>query len=135
VVGVEGDVMLSYAGEVRQEIRHAGEVFRIYGLSSVYTFPHYRGAGLGTRVVRRAMDEIERAGDGDVALLFTMPERVAFYRRCGWEAMPALRCLVGDPAQPEAHQDLATMRFLSARGRRRRAAFERGPVYVGRSAW
>ena len=135
VVGVEGDVILSYAGVVWQEIRHEGEAFKTYGLSSVYTFPYYRGAGRGSRVVRRANDEIERAGDGDLALLFTMPERVAFYQRCGWEAMPAMRCLVGDPAQPEAHQDFAMMRFLSARGRRRRAAFERGPVYVGRSAW
>ena len=135
VVGVEGDVILSYAGVVRQEIRHAGEVFRTYGLSSVYTFPHYRGAGLGTRVVRRATDEIERAGDGDVALLFTMPERVAFYERCGWVTMPGMSCLTGDPTEPVAHSDLPLMLFLSAKGRRQRAAFEHAAVYIGEYPW
>ena len=135
VVGVEGDVILSYAGVVRQEIRHAGEAFKTYGLSSVYTFPHYRGAGLGSRVVRRATDEIEQAGDGDVALLFTSPQRAPFYERCGWVAMPGMRCLTGDPAQPVMHEDFAMMRFLSESGRRQCAAFERAPVYVGRYTW
>ena len=135
VVGVAGDVILSYAGVVRQEIRHAGEVFRTYGLSSVYTFPHYRRAGLGSQVVRRATDEIEQAGDGDVALLFTCHALAPFYQRCGWQAMPGMRCLVGDPAAPVAQEDFAMMRFLSAKGRRRRAAFERAPLYVGRYTW
>ena len=135
VVAVEGDVILSYAGVVWHEIRHLGEVFKTYGLSSVFTFPHYRGAGLGTRVVRRATDEIERAGDGDVALLFTMPERVPFYERCGWQAMPGLRCLTGDPTRPVAHGDLPLMLFLSAKGRRQRAAFQHAAVYIGESPW
>jgi GNAT superfamily N-acetyltransferase len=135
VVGVEGDVILSYAGVVRQEIRHAGERFATYGLSSVYTFPYYRGSGLGSRVVRRATDEIEQAGDGDIALLFTYSAVVPFYQRCGWQPMPGMRCLVGDPARPEIHADLAMMRFLSAKGQSRRAAFERAAVYVGTYPW
>jgi GNAT superfamily N-acetyltransferase len=120
VVTVEGDVIQSYAGIVRQEIRHAGERFATYGLSSVYTFPHDRNRGLGSRVVRRATDEIEQAGDGDIALLFTYPALVPFYRRCGWQPMRGMICLVGDPAAPQPHADLAMMRLLSARGQRRR---------------
>jgi GNAT superfamily N-acetyltransferase len=134
-VGVEGDVILSYAGVVRQQIRHAGELFRTYGLSSVYTFPHYRGAGLGSRIVGRATAEIEQAGDGDIALLFTYDARVPFYERCGWQVMPAMRCLAGDPAKPQPDEDLPMMLFLSAKGRRRRAAFEHTQVYVGASTW
>ena len=84
VVAVEGDVILSYAGVVWREIEHAGEVFKTYGLSSVYTFPHYRRAGLGGSIVRRATAEIEQAGDGDIALLFTYQALEPFYRRCGW---------------------------------------------------
>jgi GNAT superfamily N-acetyltransferase len=135
VVGVEGDVILSYAGVGWHKIRHAGEVFKTYGLSSVYTFPHYRGRGLGSRVVRRATAEIEQAGDGDVALLFTYEALVPFYQRCGWLAMTGMSCLIGDPAQPKTHDDLSMMLFLSAKGRRRRAAFERTPVYIGEFPW
>jgi GNAT superfamily N-acetyltransferase len=135
VVGFEGDVILSYAGVVRQELSHAGEVFRTYGLSSVYTFPHYRGRGLGGRVVRLATHEIEQAGDGDIALLFTYEPLTPFYERCGWQAMPGMRCLSGDPARPLAHDDFAMMLFLSAKGRRGRATFERMPVHVGPYPW
>lgn len=88
VVGTEGDVILSYAGIVRRTIEHEGEAFTSYGVSSVYTFPAYRRAGLGSRIVRRATRAIEEAADRDVALLFTMPELEPFYRRCGWHAMP-----------------------------------------------
>lgn len=135
VVGLDGDVILSYAGVVWHMIRHAGEVFRSYGLSSVYTFPSCRGRGLGSRIVRRATDAIEQAGDGDVALLFTDQALVPFYGRCGWQAMPEMRCLIGDPATPTPHDELAMIRFLSAKGRRARAAFERTPVYLGAYPW
>jgi GNAT superfamily N-acetyltransferase len=135
VVGVEGDVILSYAGVVRQVIRLADEAFATYGLSSVYTFPRYRGRGLASRVVRRATDEIELAGDGDVALLFTSEALAPFYGHCGWQAMPGMRFLIGDPAAPEPHEDFGMMRFLSSKGRRHRAAFERMPVYVGAFPW
>jgi GNAT superfamily N-acetyltransferase len=135
VVAVEGDVILSYAGVVRQAIRQADEVFTTYGLSSVYTFPHYRGRGLGSEVVRRATGEIEQAGAGDVALLFTYEALAPFYGRCGWQAMPGMRCLVGDPGAPEPYEDFAMMLFLSAKGQRHRAAFERMPVYIGAFPW
>ena len=43
--------------------------------------------------------------------------------------------MVGDPAAPERHEDLPMTRFLSAKGRQHRAAFERIPVYVGAYPW
>jgi GNAT superfamily N-acetyltransferase len=135
VVGVEGDVILSYAGVVWREIEHAGEVFKTYGLSSVYTFPHYRRAGLGGRVVRRATAEIEQAGDGDIALLFTYEALEPFYRRCGWQVMPEMRCLIGSRESPVVHDALAMMLFLSTKGWQHRSAFERTPVYVGDDPW
>ena len=135
VVGVEGDVILSYAGVVWQDLRHADETFRIYGLSSVYTFPHYRRRGLGSQVVRRATGEIEQAGDGDVALLFTCEALAPFYGRRGWQPMAEMRLLIGDPAAPEPYEDFAMMLFLSAKGQRHRAAFERMPVHIGGFPW
>jgi aminoglycoside 2'-N-acetyltransferase I len=135
VVGCEGEVILSYAGVVRREIELQGEVFATYGLSSVYTFPHYRRRGLGSRIVARATAEIDRAGDGDVALLFTYEAVVPFYERCGWQAMREMRCLAGERGRPVLHEALAMMRFLSERGRRRRSAFSRGSVHIGGDSW
>lgn len=135
VVGTQGDAILSYAGIVRREIEHAGEVFRTYGLSSVYTFPAVRGRGLGSAVVARATAEIERAGDGDIGLLFTMPELEGFYRRAGWRAMPTMTCLIGDRARPTTHDAFPMMLFLSANGERHRPAFARGRIYVGAHPW
>ena len=53
VIGAEGDALVSYAGVVWRDIAHAGLAFRIYGLSSVFTFPALRRRGYGTEVVRR----------------------------------------------------------------------------------
>jgi len=128
-------VILGYAGVVWREIEHAGEVFKAYGLSSVYTFPHYRRAGLGCRVVRRATAEIEQAGDGDIALLFTYDALEPFYRRCGWQVMPGMRCLIGQRARPVVHDSVAMMLFLSAKGCQHRSAFEHARVYVGYDPW
>ena len=135
VVGTDGDVIVSYAGVVWGHIEHAGERFKVYGLSSVYTFPVYRRKGLGSQVVRRATVELEQAGDGDLGLLFTMPELEPFYRRAGWQAMPGMTCLIGDPARPVPYDAFVMMLFLSARGQRHRPAFERGRVYVGEHPW
>jgi len=85
--------------------------------------------------VRRATREIEQAGDGDLGLLFTMPELEPFYRRAGWQAMPGMTCLIGDPARPVPYDAFVMMLFLSARGQRHRPAFERGRVYVGEHPW
>jgi GNAT superfamily N-acetyltransferase len=135
VVGTKGDVILSYAGVVRRQIEHRGEILKTYGLSSVYTFPFYRRAGLGSRIVRRATSEIERAGDGDLGLLFTMPALEPFYRRAGWQAMPGMTCLIGDRSKPVTHDAFSMMMFLSPKGRRHRPAFEHGRVYIGEHPW
>lgn len=135
VVGIEGDALLSYAGIVRREIEHAGEVFRTYGLSSVYTFPALRGRRLGSAIVARATAEIEQAGDGDIALLFTMAGLEPFYRRAGWQAMPGMTCLIGVRSRPTVHDAFPMMLFLSAKGERHRPAFARSRVYVGEQAW
>jgi len=135
VVGTDGDAILSYAGIVRREIEHAGEVFRTYGLSSVYTFPAVRGRGLGSAIVTCATAEIKEAGDGDVALLFTVPELEPFYRRAGWQAMPGMTCLIGDRTRPTTYDTFSMMLFLSAKGEHHRPAFARGRVHVGEHSW
>jgi GNAT superfamily N-acetyltransferase len=135
VCAVAGDALLGYAGVVRRRLTHDGEALATYGLSSVYTFPFHRGTGLGSTVVRCATAEIAQAGDGDIALLFTMPELVPFYGRVGWSAMPGLTCLIGDPEHPVDYADLPMMLFLSARGERHRATLADGRLYVGVHPW
>lgn len=51
VAGLEGEAIVSYAGIIRRDVTHEGAAFRLYGLSSVFTFPARRGAAaaLGCR--------------------------------------------------------------------------------------
>lgn len=135
VVGAECDALVSYAGVVWRDMEHDGRTFRTYGLSSVFTFPALRRRGLGTEIVRVATARIRQAGDADLALLFTMPDLVAFYESSGWQAMPSTEFLIGDRTAPTRHRDLAMMLFLSAAGRRQRPAFERASVYFGEDPW
>jgi nodulation protein A len=135
VVGTRGDAILSYAGVVWRDIEHAGEVFKTYGLSSVFTFPAVRRRGLGGRIVQRATSWIRQAGDGDIAVLFTAPGIEPFYERCGWRAMPATQFLIGDRAAPQVHDTVAMMLFLSAKGRLHQSAFADARVYVGVDPW
>ena len=135
VVGTSGDAIVSYAGVVRRDIEHAGERFRICGLSSVYTFPARRRHGLGTRVVQRVTSIIRRSADADLAVLFTMPGLEPFYERCGWEAMPSTTFLIGSRSSPQVHGAVPMMQFVSARGRAHRPAFEHARVYFGEDAW
>lgn len=135
VVGTAGDALVSYAGVVSREIAHAGLAFRTYGLSSVFTFPALRRCGYGTEIVRSATARIRQAGDADLAVLFTTPERAPFYERNGWEALPSTEFLIGDGESSTRHPDLAMMLFVSAKGRRHRAAFEHASVYFSGHPW
>jgi aminoglycoside 2'-N-acetyltransferase I len=135
VVGTEGDAIVSYVGVVWRDIEHAGQTFRTYGLSSMFTFPAARRRGLGSRIVERATEEIRRAGDADIALLFTSSGLERFYGRSGWQAMPKMEVLIGEWASPRVHDALSMMLFPSAEGERHRAAFENGRVYVGEEPW
>jgi hypothetical protein len=135
--GSSGDDWVSGAQSMRANLRgaHQAGVMAAHLRRLGHSSRVYRGRGLGSELVRRATGEIEQAGDGDVALLFTYEALAPFYGRCGWQAMPGMRCLVGDPGAPEAYEDFAMMLFLSAKGQRHRAAFERMPVYIGAFPW
>lgn len=135
MVGTEGDAIVSYAGVVRRDIEHAGQEFRTYGLSSVFTFPARRRRGFGSRVVERATSRIRRSADADIAVLFTAPGTARFYERNGWQVMSSTEFLIGDRATPARHHAVAMMLFVSAKGKRHRAAFEGASVYVGDDPW
>lgn len=135
VVGTDGDAIVSYAGVAWRDTEHAGQVFRTYGLSSVFTFPARRRRGFGTQVVRCATSRIRESGDGDLAVLFTAPGIEPFYERSGWQAMPSTEFLIGDRASPKPHGAVAMMLFVSPKGNQHRSAFEDARVYFGEDAW
>jgi GNAT superfamily N-acetyltransferase len=69
-------------------------------LSAVYVPPEFRNRGIGSKLVRRAMQEAEILGVEQL-YLFT-PDRMRFYTRLGWNILE----------QMEYHgQDVVVMRY------------------------
>ncbi len=134
MVLVENDILISYTGIVWQFIEHAGDTFKTFGLSGVFTYPTFRGQGYGSRMVAGATNYI-RATDADIAILFCDPRRINFYGRHGWQAMDRATTLVGGKENPRIEGDLRMMLFLSAKGNQARSKFESEPLYFGEDAW
>lgn len=131
----EGGALLSSATVVRRRITHAGESYMCYGLGSVLTYPYFRKRGYGRRVVTSATDSIYAAPDADIAWLQTMPELNKFYSSAGWDHLPDLISLSGDPDSPQDRQSYAMMLFVSERAQQNRATFEQARLYLGEYLW
>lgn len=125
---VEAGLVISHAQVVWKSLDHAGETYKAYGITGVLTFPSFRDQGYGLRVVQAATDAIARS-DADVGMFFCDPGLADFYARCGWLPMPDTITWLGPRDGLVASDELLMMQFFSEKGRRGRAAFERGPVY------
>ncbi|MBA3944105.1 MAG: hypothetical protein H0X37_06025 [Herpetosiphonaceae bacterium] len=130
---VEGNVLLSYGATLRLEQPHAGEVYRLYGLGNVFTFPPYRREGFGRQVVDAATHYI-LASAADVGALFCGARLAPYYRVSGWEAMEGATTRIGTPDGYETHNVLRMMLFVSEKGKRGRQAFMHTPFYI-ESPW
>lgn len=130
----EDHVLISYTGVVWDMLEHAGNTFKTYGLSGVFTYPAFRGEGHGSRLVERATHYIQ-ASDADIAILFCDPKRKNFYGRSGWRAVEGSATLVGEPQNAAIYPELRMMLFVSEKGERARPRFENEPVYFGKDAW
>lgn len=135
VVLDEQEVMLSYAGVVWQMMQHGGETYKMYGLSSVFTYPAFRRKGYGAQVVEAASAHIEQDIAADIAVLFTDAHLAPYYAPGGWEPVPGITMQTGDPNAPTVYDAFTMMRFLSPKGKTAREAFEREPVYFAEYAW
>jgi GNAT superfamily N-acetyltransferase len=135
VVLMEEDVLVSHAEVNWRMLAHEGEVFKVYGLSAVFTYPAFRKEGFGRQVTQAATEYI-LSSDGDVAMLFCLPELVPFYEGCGWVAMGDTTIWYGDQGAPAVdEEEVLMMLFVSARGKGARERFEGRPVYVGAYTW
>ena len=131
---VEGGLVVSHAEVVWTDLSHAGERFRVYGLTGVLTYPQFRGEGHGGRVVEAATRYIDET-EADVAIVNCAPALTRFYAGRGWQPMPTTRTLVGPPEAPVVSDEALLMRFLSEKGRRWRASFEGAGFYIGQGVW
>lgn len=133
VAVVDGPALFSSAGVVWKRIEHAGQEYKLYGLSGVLTYPAFRKKGYGRMVVDAATKVIRADAEADIAILWTDPDLHQFYAQSGWEHPQGVTTLVGDPAEPfDAH---LMMLFLSERARQHRTDFESMPVYFGPYSW
>ena len=79
-VAIGDDSPVGMASIVKHDMRTQMELTP--WLAAVYVAPAYRNRGIGSLVVRRAMQEAAALGFGRL-YLFT-PDRAHFYRRLGW---------------------------------------------------
>lgn len=118
-VFIEADAAVCHVGIRRSRLFHRGQSYMAYGLSEVVTHPRYRNRGLASRAVHAAWNFI-LAQQADISIFTCAEERIGFYTRCGWRAMPGT-CFVGGTREKPFRSDslhLTTMmRFISPAGR------------------
>lgn len=130
VVIVEGDMLIAHTEVKWKWLEHAGERFKVFGLSGVLTYPAFRKQGYGAWVIREGTSLI-RVSDADLGVLGCDPELEGFYAAAGWEPMRESRVLVGDPSGPTPDEGRLMMLFLSEKGMRGRQKFIDLPIYWG----
>jgi GNAT superfamily N-acetyltransferase len=129
----EEGVLISHLEVVWNTLQHAGEAYKTYALSGVFTYPAFRKQGFGLQLVLSAKDYIKQQADADIVLFHSIVK--GFYEQAGFERMDNLVTLVGDPQHPERSGETGFMLFLSEKGKRGRSSFEKGLVYVGETIW
>ena len=129
----EEGVLISHLEVVWQVLQYAGEAYKAYGLTGVFTYPAFRKQGYGLQLVQSAKDYIEQRGDADIVIFHSTVK--GFYEKVGFEPMDSMVTLVGDPHNPERSDETGFMLFLSEKGKRGRNSFEKGPLYFGEKTW
>lgn len=127
--------LISYARIISTTIDHLGNVYKMYGLGDVFTFPESRNKGCGTRVVASATNYIRADPAADAAILLTEPNLESFYKSVGWEPIPVLTLLTGEPDDRRIRDDFIMMLFLSKQAKQDRADFQNQRVFLLGDEW
>ena len=134
VVVERNGFLLAHTVVIWKFLEHAGEMYKVYGLSMVFTFPDCRGRGYGLEVVR-AGTEYVRKSDADVAMLYCEPQLAGFYARNGWIPIETATTVIEVGGSRFRSAETLLMLFLSEKGRRGRPAFDREPIHFGDTTW
>jgi GNAT superfamily N-acetyltransferase len=126
-----GDQIVSYAAIVQKSIVHAGESYRIAGLSCVATDLAYQSQGLGTHVVAAATQAIV-ASDADIGIFTCDWELTAFYERAGnWQVMHNVTLVASHDSQALTSSSLkkaVLMRLLSPKAQAAQILLTNGTI-------
>ena len=132
---MEDEALVSHAEANWREIEFQGQKLVCGGISGVFTYPAWRGAGLAKEAVRAATEAIEQS-DADLAILFAGARLRNFYSECGWVPMDGARILYGDRSNPKQDQTgQIMMMFVSQKGLSLRERLGGEPLYVGAVTW
>ncbi len=131
---VEAGILISHTEVVWKYLDHAGETYKVYGLSGVFTYPAFQRQGYGQRIVEMGTAYID-ASAGDIGIFHCAPHLKGFYTRCGWTALEQAVTLVGSQEAPVISDELMMIRFLNEKGRAGQKAFETQPIYFGDVTW
>jgi GNAT superfamily N-acetyltransferase len=131
---VEDEILISHTEVVWKYLDHAGETYKAFGLTGVFTYPAFRGQGYGKQIVERGTAYLE-ASDADIGIFHCDSSLKEFYAACGWIPMKSATTMVGSKDNPRVSDELMMMRFVTGKGKRGRPAFESLPLYFGKYTW
>ena len=131
---VERGVLISHTEVVWKYLDHAGETYKAYGLSGVFTYPAFRGKGHGKRIVDKGTSYIE-ASDADIGIFHCDLSLKQFYASSGWIPIETAVTLEGPKDNPVIDDEIMMMRFFTEHGKKGRPAFENIPLYFGEYTW
>lgn len=90
-----GSLLVSHVQVIPVDIEGRDGRLVIGGVSSVLTYPPFRGEGHASALLRRAAEHIENAGL-HLGMLFCDEDTVPFYERLGWHLLEPDRVRVRD---------------------------------------
>jgi GNAT superfamily N-acetyltransferase len=129
----EQGILISFLEVVWKILPHAGEEYKAYGLTGVFTYPIFRKQGYGMQLVLSAKDYIQRQGDADIVIFHSTVK--GFYEQAGFERVDDLVTFIGDSQNPKSSGETGFMLFLTEKGQRGRSSFEQGPLFFGDYTW
>jgi aminoglycoside 2'-N-acetyltransferase I len=135
---MEDELLISHAETSFREVDHAGQRYKVGGLSAVFTYPAHRGTGAGEQVVHAATEHLRGGGGGggaDLSLLFCGERVKSLYLRTGWEVMESQQIFFGDPATPQKTDYIVMANVATPRGQTARDLWNREAAYVGPTLW
>lgn len=129
---IEQDILISHVAVVWKHIEHAGETYKVYALSGMFTYPQFRNQKYGMKLLQAAK-EYMLSQDGDLIMIHSKLQ--GFYEKAGFEPLPYVVTLVGDPNNPTKSDEKVFMLCITEKGKKGKVSFESTPFYFGEDLW